>query len=160
MRMTYKIALGLLLVNAFLTFYSPIFNTSLSDNTISYEDEDIQEYNIFSIEGPGDVIALIFSPTNYEALAAASAVIAVAVLAAFATKNYVLIGVGLFVSFVIGLYVKLSATIMTIGATPDQFYSYDTYYLPVSVIITIVGIAIGVIVVFNVVDMFAPAPVR
>ena len=153
MRVVYKIVLGLLLFNAFLTLFAPIFNTaastSYSENAVNYSSTDMTNYTITNVSS---MIGLIFNEANYGALGTASVIIAAAVIAAFATKSYVLIGVGLFVSIVIGLYVKMSSIIANIGNQTNNIY--------VTGIIVIVGIAIGVLIVFNVVDMFAPASAR
>lgn len=147
MRVIYKIVLGLFLFNAILTLFGPIFATSLSDSAIS-----VDEMESYKLDSPTDIISIIFSWDNLGAWGASVIILAGGVLVALATKNYVYIGVTLFVSIVIGVYIKMSTVIATIGGQTDNVY--------VTGIIAIVGIAIGLIVVFNVVDMFAPAPAR
>jgi hypothetical protein len=149
MRIVYKIALGLLLFNAFLTLFSPIFNTAVSENAIDYEAEDISQYEI---KNAGDVMGIIFHSDNIGAWSAVAIVTIAGIGVAFLTKNYVYIGVTLFVSIIVGLYVKMSSVIAGIGSTYGNIY--------VTGLITIIGIAIGLIVIFNVIDMFAPASAR
>jgi len=149
MRMIYKIVLGLLLFNAFLALYGPLFNTSLSDDAVDYESSGMQQYKLDSV---GDIMGIIFSAGNFGAWGASAVVLAAGMVGAFVTKNYIYIGVALFVAIVIGLYIKMSATIANIGNVTDNIY--------VTGIIAIVGIAIGLMVVFNVIDMFAPASAR
>ena len=151
MRVVYKIVLGLLLFNAFLTLFAPVFdaavNTGLSDDAAS--SEEIEAYKPTGVSG---IIGAIFSAENLAAWGGSVIVLAGGILVAIATKNYVYIGVALFVSIVIGLYIKMSSVISAIGLDHGNLY--------VTGIISIVGIAIGLIVVFDVIDMFAPAPAR
>jgi len=149
MRVVYKIVLGLLLFNAFLALYSPIFNTSLSDNTIDYESSEMQKYKL---DNESLDLVGIFLGENSAGVWSSVIITGAALLAALALKNYVLIGVGLFVAVVIGLYVEMSSTIANIGNVADNIY--------VTGLIAIVGIAIGLLVVFSVIDMFAPASAR
>jgi len=149
MRVVYKIVLGLLLFNAFLTLFAPIFSASIDENAMDYEAEDVSQYEI---KGIGDIMRIIFHEDNIGAWTGIVVVSIAGIGAAILTKNYIYIGVTLFVSIVVGLYLKMSSVIATIGLQTDNIY--------VSGIITIVGIAIGIIVVFSVVDMFAPATAR
>ena len=167
MRMVYKIVLGLLLFNAFLTFFAPVFNTATSrgfneSNSMGLDNNELSKYE--PKEGSGYMMELIFGDPDdddYTSDAAWSAfgfISVCAIGAALFMKNYVVVGVGLFVAIVTGLYIKTSAVIAAIGLQADM--GNTTGNLLVTSIITIVGIAIGVIVMFNVIDMFAPAPVR
>jgi hypothetical protein len=149
MRVVYKIVLGLLLFNAFLTLFAPIFSTNISESAVDYEAADVSQYEIESI---GDIMGIIFHEDNIGAWTGIVVISIAGIGAAILTKNYIYIGVTLFVSIVVGLYLKMSSVIATIGNQTDNVY--------VSGIITIVGIAIGIIVVFSVVDMFAPAGAR
>jgi len=153
MRMLYKIVLGLLLFNAFLTLFSPMFSaavdTGISENAIDYESS---EMTIYTITDAGDILDMIFAEENAGALAGMVIIGTIAVAAAIFMKQYIIIGVGLFVSIVVGMYVKMSAVIANIGSATNNVY--------VSGIITIIGIAIGVFIVFVVIDMFAPGSAR
>ena len=154
MRTVYKIVMGLMLFNAFLTVFTPFFNTGLGDKAVDYTtDENATRYNPVS---PGSIMLAVFGFGNIHAWGAASIVslivLAGGIIVALATKNYVYIGVTLFVSIVIGMYTSFSVAISGIGADVNNVY--------VTAIIAIVGLAIGLLVVFNVVDMFAPSPTR
>ena len=154
MRTVYKIVMGLMLFNAFLTVYNPFFNTGLADHAVDYtSDPSITRYNPAS---PTDIMLAIFGFNNLHAWGAGSIVslivLAGGILVALATKNYVYIGVTLFISIVVGLYTQMSVAISGIGADISNIY--------VTAVITIVAIAIGLLLVFNVVDMFAPSPTR
>jgi len=155
MRMLYKIVLGLLLFNAFLTLFNPLFTSALdvetgyADDAINYTSSDMTDYSITNVTS---IVELIFSPENLGALAAGGAALVAAMLVAFATKNYVIIGVGLFVAIVVSMYTKMSSVIANIGSQTNNIY--------VDGIIAIISIAIGVLIIFAVIDMFAPASAR
>jgi len=86
-------------------------------------------------------------------LVASVTILVAGLLAAFFLKRPALvIGVSLFVAIIIGLYLKMSSVIIHIGKETGNEY--------VTGLVTIVGIAIGLIVMFDVIDMFAPAPAR
>ena len=157
MRVVYKIVLGLLLFNAFLTLFAPVFNeattTSIDKGAVNYSSTDMTNY---TITNSTNVMNLIFgNKDNYVNDATWGAMIgisSVVFITALFMKNYVVIGVGLFVAVIVGLYIRMSAVIASMGSQTNNIY--------VTGIITIVGIAIGLIVVFDVIDMFAPAPAR
>lgn len=148
MRVAYKIVLGLLLFNGFLTLFAPIFNAASGPSI----EENVEDISIYKIDDVGDVMGLIFHSDNIGAWSAVAIITIAGIGVAFLTKNYVYIGVTLFVSIVTGLYIKMSSVIVNIGSDTGNVY--------VTGIITIVGIAIGLIVMFDVIDMFAPAPAR
>jgi len=158
MRVVYKIILGLVLFNAFLTLYNPLFNTSLSDNTIDYESAEMEQYNLNSTS---NIIDIIFTPGNIGAMIASASILIITVIAGAVLRNpTVIIGVGIFVSIVVGLYVKMSAVISKIGTDYGAFTINGIEYNIILGLMTITGIAIGLLVVFSVVDMFAPASAR
>jgi len=148
MRVAYKIVLGLLLFNGFLTLFAPIFNAASGPSI----EENVEDISIYKIDDVGDVMGLIFHSDNIGAWSAVAIITIAGIGVAFLTKNYVYIGVTLFVSIVTGLYIKMSSVIVNIGSDTGNVY--------VTGIIAIVGIAIGFIVMFDVIDMFAPAPAR
>ena len=162
MRMVYKIVLGMLLFNAFITFYSPLFNacvsTPLDDAAMGVDDANISKYN--PTGGIGNIMGIIFSAENFGAWGASAVILAAGMVGAFVTKNYVYIGVALFVAIVIGLYIKMSAVISKIGTDYGAFTINGIEYNIILGLMTITGIAIGLLVVFSVVDMFAPASAR
>ena len=156
MRLLYKIVLGLLLFNAFITLFSPLFaatqvDTGISGHAVNYSSSDMTDYSLTDQGIPG-ILGLIFTAENAGALIGMTVIGVIAVAGAIAFKHYLLIGVGLFVSVVVGLYIKMSSVIAGIGSQVNNVY--------VDGIIAIVGIAIGVLVVFAVIDMFAPASAR
>lgn len=158
MRFTYKLLLGLFLFNAFLTLFSPIFasvGTNISDNAAGYTDSDIAQYD--PNKGIVSMMTTIFvgntdSWSGLVGILAFTGINAIAFVWALKNKNYVFIGVSLFVSLFVTLYIRLSSVIVSIGTNQGN-------YIVVG-IIGIVGVAIGLILTFNVVDMFAPASAR
>jgi len=152
MRTIYKIVLGLLLFNGFLALFSPIFNEAVSTSAIDEGAINITDTNMtkYELKKPTDIMGIIF--TGGMGVWAGAAVAVVALGFALVTKNYIFIGVGLFVSIIVGLYVNMSVVLTTVGNVADNIY--------VSGIITLVGIAIGLLVVFSVIDMFAPGAAR
>lgn len=150
MRVPYKFVLGLLLFNAFFALFAPIFGTGMDDNAVSYTDDDISRYTLSS---PADLMTMMFSYGNawdYTQIALVTVFVnVVGLTAALATKNYVYIGVSLFVSIITAMYTRFFSILGSLNTTNNVY---------VTGIITIVGIALGVIVMFNIVDMFAPSP--
>jgi len=149
MRIPFKIVLGLLLFNAIFALYNPLFDTGYGDEAKSLSDEEINQYNLADMN-MYSFLELIF--TNANALMAAGIISGIALTAALLTKNYVYIGVGIFIGIISGMYVSFSGIISQLGSTATANNIYVTG------IITVIGIAIGVIVMFNIVDMFAPHP--
>jgi|SRR6056297_618019 len=149
MRISFKIVLGLLLFNAVFALYNPLFNTGYGDDAVGIDDETVNQYNLADMN-MYTFLELIF--TNANALMTAGIVSGIALTAALITKNYVYIGVGIFVGIVSGMYVSFSGIISQLGSSVSGSNVYVTG------IITIIGIAIGAMVMFNVVDMFAPHP--
>lgn len=149
MRIPFKIVLALFLFNLVFSLYGPIFNTGYEDDAKSITDDEAIQYDLANMN-MFDFIQMIF--LNANALAAAGIISGIALTAALLTHNYVYIGVGIFIGIVTGMYVSFSGIISQLGTTVTG----DNVY--VTGIITIVGLAVGVIVMFNVVDMFAPSP--
>ena len=149
MRVPYKYVLALLLFNAFFALFTPFFGTGI-DNAVSYDDDDVQSY---SLNSPADFLTHMFSFGNaweFTTIALVTVFTTIAgFTAALATKNYVYIGVGLFVSIITAMYVRFSVILGSLNTTGNTY---------VTALISIVGIAIGVMVMFNIVDMFSPSP--
>ena len=159
MRIQYKIVLGLFLFNAFLTLFTPIFSeavdTDIGGHAINYTESDLAQFD--PKVGIADMMVAMFVGKT-DAWSSIATIVAFAGLnvIVFAwcliNKNYVPIGVSLFVSIVISLYIRLSTVIAGINTSHGNYI--------ISGIISIVGIAIGIIIMFSVVDMFAPASAR
>ena len=145
MRKIYVILLGLILFQSMIIMLSPFFPTTgitegIDDvtNDSSYTKYDVSRGsgNLLSIIGSGFVV---WGP---------SAIIGgLALLAAFISKNYVWLGVGLFVSIITGLYINITNIITKLDVTNNSV---------ITGMITLLAIAIGILSVFAIVDMFAP----
>jgi len=149
MRTAFKIVLGLLLFNTVFALYAPIFNTGYEDDAKDITNENVERFNLADAD-MFDYLQFIFGTA--QSMLTASVIIGIALTASVITKNYVYIGVGIFTGLVTTMYSSFMGLISQIGmvATANNVY--------VTGIIAIIGIAIGVIVMFNVVDMFAPHP--
>lgn len=165
MRIQYKILLGLFLFNAFLAFFSPVFNAAtnnpLDGQAVGYTDSDLAQFD--PNEGIVSMMTAIFvgNTDSWSSFIGVAAFIGINVITfawALINKNYVFIGVSLFVSLFISLYIKTFAVISLIGKEADM--PNTTGDLLITSIIGIIGVAIGLILVFSVVDMFAPASAR
>jgi len=150
MRIPYKYILGLLLFNCFFALYTPIFGTGINDDAVSYTDEDVQQYNLSK---PASFLSMMFSFGNawdYTQIALVTIFVnVVGIGAALATKNYVYIGVSFFISIITAMFTRFINIIGSLNTTGNIY---------VTGLITIMSIAIGIMVMFNIVDMFAPAP--
>ena len=149
MRNIFKLMLGLLLFNTVFTLYAPIFNTGTGTEGISADNTQASQYNLADMN-IGTFLNMIF--LNANALAVTGIVSGIALTAAIISKNYVYLGVGIFIGIITSMYTTFSGIISQLGteATGGNIYVVG--------IITIIGIAIGVLAMFNIVDMFAPAP--
>jgi len=159
MRMQYKIILGLFLFNAFLTLFTPLFSdavdTDIGEHAVDYTASDIAKFDAGN--GTIGMMKAIFIG-NTDAWGSIATLVAftglniVVFVWCLINKNYVPIGVSLFVSIVVSLYIRFSSVIAGINSAHGNDF--------ITGIITIVGIAIGFIIVFSVIDMFAPAGAR
>jgi len=68
----------------------------------------------------------------------------VGVIGAILTKNYVVVAVALFLGIVTALYLGVSSVLLKL---------YSNVYT--NALITLIGIAIGILVIYNVVEMFS-----
>lgn len=151
MRVPYKYVLGLLLFNVVFALTTPIFNTGYGDNAVDINDPSVSQYNLANMN-LGTFVGFIFA--NAFALMSAGIIVGLATFISIATKNYVYIGAGIFLGIVIGMYVGFIDLINTLvmGATQNNPY--------VMGLVSLLGIALGVVIMFNVVDMFAPSPTQ
>jgi len=165
MRFLYKLLLGLFLFNSFLTFFSPVFNaatnTPLDEQAVDYTDPVLAQFD--PNEGILSMMKAIFvgntdAWSSFLSIAAFVGINTIAIVWALKNKNYVFIGVSLFVSIFISLYIKTSTVITFIGKQADM--GNTTGDLLITSIIAIIGVAIGLLLIFSVVDMFAPASAR
>ena len=153
MRAVYKIVMGLMLFNAFLVVFAPFFSSeSLEGDAIS--SSDMEAYDPYK-GGWGTLLVNMFTSGETWSGVIGGAVTAVITLGvALLTKNYVFIGVGLFLGLVIGLYIQVSSVLYKI------IVPFSDQYGIIQGILAVTGIAIGLLILFNVVDMFAPSPTR
>lgn len=153
MRVVYKIALGLLLFNTVFALFGPVFNSGFEADAKGVDDSSLQNLSIAD-SGPMDYLANAFGGIGGigTTLGIAAVFTGVAVIAAFVTKNYIYIGIGLFMGILTSIYINFMNIISQLGTAGTDGNIYITG------IITIIGIAIGLVLMFNIVDMFAPAP--
>lgn len=149
MRVVFKIMLGLLLFNAIFTLYNPIFNSGYGNQAVAHTDTEMENFDLLSME---NMLSYVF--TNANALLSLGVLGFLGLVASIFTKNPVFIGAGIFIGVITSMYISFSNIISQLGtqATGNNIY--------VTGIITIIGIAIGVLAMFNIVDMFAPAPAQ
>ena len=132
MKFVYFIILGLVIFNGCLIFTSSIFETSM--------DESATDYSSYQLKNPGDIINIL---TNNASIGAWGILTLAGIIAALALKNYIFIGVGIFLGLVTALYIGASSVLFNIS---DNAYVHS--------IITLIGIVIGILVLYNVVEMF------
>ena len=148
------IIMGLVMFNAFLTVYAPFFSSSsLANEAIPLDDSNMTDYSVTS--GPVSILGKIFSfGDTWAGLIGGVLISLIGIGVALATKNYIYIGVTLFLGLVIGTYIQMSSVLYVIAAGVNDEYGI------IQSILVITGIAIGLLIAFNVVDMFAPSPTR
>lgn len=134
MRFVYFIILGLIVFNSVLILTSPIFNTDM--------DIDENDYDKYALKNPNNALDLLFSSTALNAWGSFTVIAAIGIIAAIIVKNYVIAGVAVFLGLVTGLY---------IGASDILFRISDNVY--VSGIITLIGIVIGILVLYDLVGI-------
>jgi len=132
MKFVYFIILGLVIFNACLILTSSIFNTSM--------DASATDYGSYQLKNPGDVVGILF---NSNSITAWGVIGLTGVLLAIGTKNYVFVAVAIFLGLVTALYIGASSVLFNIS---DNAYVHS--------IITLIGIVIGILVLYNVVEMF------
>ena len=148
MRVVYKILLGLFLFNAVFALTSPIFNTGYGADAKGIDDPDVAMFDISSINVE-TFLDFIFD--NWMLITTATLIgVAIGVGGTLLTKNLAFIGVGLFVGVLTGMYSMFLSFISQLGASQNNVY--------VTGVIAIVSVGIGILVMYSVIDMFAPAP--
>lgn len=137
MKFVYFIILALVVFNGVLIFTSSIFNTGLETGAADYSDSG------YSLTNSTSVIDVLFSDRAMGAWGSFSVIAVIGIVGAIVLKNYVIAAVALFLGLVTGLY---------IGASEILFRISDNVY--VDGIIALVGVVIGILVLYNVVEMF------
>ena len=133
MKFVYFIILGLVIFNSVLIITSGIFNTSLGD--------DASDYSKYSLSTPSSIISIL---TSTASIGAWGTLTVAGIIFAIGLKNYIFVGIGLFLGLVTALY---------IGAS-DILFKISSNNVYISGIITLIGIVIGILVLYNVVEMF------
>lgn len=149
MRVAFKILLGLILFHAIFAMYTPIFGTS-EEGAIAIDDASnpVTQFNVADIN-VGVVLDFLFE--NSLALVGISSI---GIVAAIATRNVVYIGAGIFIGTLAVTYNHFIQFIFQLGGSATDSNVY------VSTLLTIMSIAIGIIIMYNIIDMFAPHPVQ
>ena len=135
MKFVYFIILALVVFNGILILSSGIFSVY----TPGYE--NVPDYSKYKLTNSTNVVDYFFNDTF--GLAAGACLMVGGVIIALLTKNYVIIGMGMFLGLVTTLY---------IGATGVIFQVYPDDYI--RGVIAIVGVAIGILLLYNVTEMF------
>ena len=150
------IIMGLVMFNAFLTVYAPFFSSSsLENEAVPLDDSEMTDYVINKEQGAVSLLGKIFSfGDTWAGLIGGVLISLIGIGVALATKNYIYIGVTLFLGLVIGTYIQMSSVLYSIAGGINDEYGI------IQSILVITGIAIGLLIAFNVVDMFAPSPTR
>jgi len=140
MRIQYVLLLGLILFQGVFTSFSTVFPYTAVSETIP--EGDYSEYNVTQSGDFGGMLFDIFIHWGVGGL------IAIGGLgAAILTKNYVFIGVGLFIGILSTLYIETWRILSPINVTGNPL---------IGSVIALLAIAIGILTIFSLVDMFAP----
>jgi hypothetical protein len=135
MKFAYFIILCLVVFQGILVVTAPIFNTGL---------EGIAgDYSGYALTNSTSVLDILFSERATGAWGSFAVIAIIGVIGAIVVKNYVVAAVALFLGLVTGLY---------IGAVDIMFRISDNVYI--HGIITVVGVAVGLLVLYSVVEMF------
>jgi len=130
-----------MLFNGVLILTAGIFNTGLESSATNVTDE----YGDYGIrQNSSSILSNIFSSNALGAWGAFSVIAIVGVIGSILTKNYVVVAVALFLGIVTALYLGVSSVLLKL---------YSNVYT--NALITLIGIAIGILVVYNVIEMFS-----
>lgn len=153
MRTVYTLIIGLVMFNAFLVLFGPFFSISDASVNNAVPIEDMSSYK--PTDAPGLLLQIFSFGNTWSGVASAGIITIILFSVALLTKNYIYIGVAIFLGLVIGLYTQTSSVLFSIASGPLN----DQYGI-VQGIFTITAVALGILIAFAVVDMFAPTPTR
>jgi len=141
MKFIYFVILGLMLFNGVLIVTAGIFNTGLEGSATNVT----SEYGSYGLgQNSSSILSNVFSSNALGAWGAFSVIALVGVIGSILTKNYVVVAVALFLGIVTALYLGVSSVLLKI---------YSNVYT--NALITLIGIAIGILVIYNVIEMFS-----
>ena len=148
MRFVYKITIGIILFQAFLILLTPFFSGSYAaDNADNITGDS--SYTQYEVNDASDLLGILWSSGGIWGGAVGTFVAGLGLITALVTKNYILIGVGLFLGFLSGFFVMTTSFLTSLNQSMGNSAEVNT-------VISIVSICLGLICLFSVVDMFAP----
>jgi hypothetical protein len=144
MKFVYFAILGLLVFNGVLILTASIFDSGLEGTAVdvegNYGDYSLSHTNTTSLS----IVNTLFSSSALGAWGSVFGVIVgFSVVMSIWLGKYIIAAVGLFLGLVTALYMNLANVF---------FHIYNNVYI--TGIITLVGIAIGILVLYNVIEMF------
>ena len=146
MRFIYKLLIGLILFQGLTVLFTASYAGVSIFPATGYDPSTInvtEQYGGYTLDrGPIALMGMIFPAS---ALAAMGAIGATSLILGLLAKSIVPLGAGAFVAIITGLYIGASGILFNIDPTNNPI---------ISGLITIVGIVIGIIVVFSVAEMF------
>jgi len=138
MKFVYFIILGLIIFNTAMILTSSMFDTSRDVTAADYED--------YKLKQPRSIVDILFSDRAISTWGSAggvfSVIVAIGVIGAIVVKNYVVAAIAIFLGLVTALYIGASAILFNIS---DNVYVHS--------IISLIGIAICLLVLYNVIEM-------
>ena len=141
MKFIYFLIIGLVLFNGVLILTSSIFNTGFESSATNVSDT----FGGYALTNSTSVLDIMFSDSTMGAWGAFSAIDIIGVIGAILLKNYVIAAVALFIGVVTALYLGVSSVMFNL--------SNNNVYL--NILITLIGIVIGILVIYNVIEMFS-----
>lgn len=148
MRFLYKIVLGIILFQAFIVLLTPFFAGSyIGDNADNITGDT--DYTQYEVNDAGDLLGILWSFGGIWGGVVGSGIAGIALVTALVTKNYILIGVGLFLGFLSGFFVMTTSFLTGLNQSMGNSAEVNT-------VISIVSICLGLLCLFAVIDMFAP----
>lgn len=139
MRFVYQILLGLILFNAMLFLTGPFFPSQTTYGAVNITGEaGYTQYGDFS--SPSFFFNLLWGENGMGGLAGLT-LLGIAALAAVFLKSPILFGVGAFLGFITSIYVN----------TFDMLYYLSDNWI-VQGIIALIGICIGILVLYTVIE--------
>jgi len=140
--------LGIILFQAFIILLTPFFSGSyIGDNAGDITGDS--DYTQYKVNNAGDLLKILWDFGGIWGGVVTGSIAGLALVTALATKNYILIGVGLFLGFLSGFFVMTTSFLLSLNQSMGNSAEVNT-------VISIVSICLGLLCLFAVIDMFAP----
>lgn len=150
MRFLYKIALGIILFQAFLIVITPFFPYTGIDENAKNITNDAEFTKYSNLDSPTGLLQILIDKGGIWG-GLVGIIISVAGLGgALITKNYVFIGVGIFLGFLSSFFVMTTTFLMSLSMNLGNNSGVNS-------VVSVFSICLGLLCLFAVVDMFAPS---